>query len=282
MSKSILMCRPSHFEVVYEINAWMHTSDAVDPVRANSQWQALRDVYRELDFAIELIDPVAGLPDMVFTANGGLVVDGQVALPRFRHPERQGETSEFDAWFRAQGYETFLPENNFEGEGDCLYAAGVLFAGSGYRTDPRAHRELAEFFDLPVVTLRQVDPRFYHLDVAMCPLSDEILMYYPGAFDEPSRCALSEHFPILIEAEESDAAGFGLNAISDGENVVLSAAATGLAEALRGYGFNPIGMDMSEFRKAGGAVKCCSLELRPPVATSGAAARTPSSERECE
>ena len=199
---------------------------------------------------------------MVFTANGGLVIDGRAALPRFRHPERQGETEHFARWFQARGYETFLPEHDFEGEGDCLYAGGALFAGSGYRTDPRSHAELAEFFERPVVSLHQVDPRFYHLDVAMCPLTDDTLMYYPGAFDEQSRRALRERFGRVIEASEVDAAGFGLNAISDGENVVLSASATGLIDALREHGFNPIGMDMSEFRKSGGAVKCCTLELR--------------------
>lgn len=260
--KHLLMCSPEHFDVVYEINHWMDVGDAVDMHRARAQWQRLHDLYVQLGYDIELIDGRAGLPDMVFTANGGLVIDGRVALPRFRHPERQGETEHFEAWFRAHGYETFLPEYDFEGEGDCLYAGGALFAGSGYRTDSRSHGELAEFFERPVVSLRQVDPRFYHLDVAMCPLTEDTLMYFPGAFDEDSRRALRERFPRVIEASEVDAAGFGLNAISDGENVVLSASATGLIDALREHGFNPIGMDMSEFRKSGGAVKCCTLELR--------------------
>jgi N-dimethylarginine dimethylaminohydrolase len=260
--KNLLMCSPEHFDVVYEINHWMDVGDAVDTARAREQWRRLHDLYVELGYEIELIDGVAGLPDMVFTANGGLVIDGKVALPRFRHPERQGETEHFGAWFQAQGYETFLPEHDFEGEGDCLFAGGVVFAGSGYRTDPRSHAELAAFFELPVVSLHQVDPRFYHLDVAMCPLTDDTLMYYPGAFDEQSRGALRERFARVIEASEADAAGFGLNAISDGENVVLSASALGLIESLREHGFNPIGMDMSEFRKSGGSVKCCTLELR--------------------
>ena len=266
--KTLLMCSPEHFDVVYEINHWMDVGDAVDVPLARAQWQRLHDVYADLGFGIELIDGRAGLPDMVFTANGALVIDGRVALPRFRHPERQGETEHFAAWFEARGYDTFLPDHDFEGEGDCLYAGGVLFAGSGYRTDPRSHRELAEYFERPVVSLHQVDPRFYHLDVAMCPLTDDTLMYYPGAFDEQSRRALLERFSTVIEASESDAAGFGLNAISDGLNVVLSADAIGLIDSLREHGFNPIGMDMSEFRKSGGAVKCCTLELRDAASAS--------------
>ena len=274
-TKQILMCTPEYFEVIYEINHWMHTEQAVDVELAKAQWRRLHDVYRSLGYEIELIDGVLGLPDMVFTANGGLVIDGKVALPRFRHPERQGETEQFDAWFRSHGYETFQPKHDFEGEGDCLYAAGVLFAGSGFRTDPRSHPELAEFFGRPVVSLRQVDPRFYHLDVAMCPITDDTLMYFPPAFDEASRRSLCEHFPRRLAASERDAVGFGLNAISDGENVVLSRDATRLIEDLRGQALNPIGMDMSEFRKSGGAVKCCTLELRkaPVQSTVGSSAR---------
>jgi arginine dihydrolase len=257
----ILMCRPDHFDVVYEINHWMDKDVAVDVALAKSQWQALNDAYRALGYDVEVIDGVPGLPDMVFTANGGLVIGDKAALPRFRHPERQGETEHFDAWFRAHGFQTFVPKHEFEGEGDCLYAGGVIFAGSGYRTDARSHAELAEFFGCPVVSLHQIDPRLYHLDVAMCPIADDTLMYYPGAFDAPSLRALREHFPRRLEAGEQDAVAFGLNAMSDGENVILSRSATRLIDDLRRHGLNTIGLDMSEFRKSGGAVKCCTLEL---------------------
>jgi arginine dihydrolase len=260
--KTILMCAPTHFVVSYEINAWMHVEDPVDQPRATAQWRNLRDTYASLGYRIELIEPVAGLPDMVFTANGGLLADGKVALPRFTHPERQPETERFEAWFRARGYETFLPRNEFEGEGDCLYAAGTLFAGFGYRSSRDSHAELASFFGKPVVSLRLVDPRFYHLDTALCVLTDETAMYYPAAFDAEGRRALRGAFPCLIEASEGDATAFGLNAVSDGHRVVLSVAAVQLMETLQQHGFEPIGVDMAEFRKSGGAVKCCSLELR--------------------
>jgi len=270
-TKTILMCPPTHFEVSYEINAWMHTDNPVDASLAASQWHALHETYIDLGYEVELIEPVPGLPDMVFTANGGLVIDGKVALPRFLHPQRQPETPEFEAWLTEQGFETMMPAHDFEGEGDCLCANGTIFGGYGFRSDQRAHRELEEFFGRPVVSLRLVDPRFYHLDTAMCPLTDDVLMYYRGAFDEAGRDALRSHFSVVIEADEADAAGFGLNAVSDGETVVLSSAARGLAAALPGYGFRAMGLDMSEFRKSGGAVKCCSLDLHGSVPSRTAA-----------
>jgi N-dimethylarginine dimethylaminohydrolase len=260
--KTILMCRPTHFEVAYEINPWMRCDDPVDPRRAAAQWDRLRELYESLGYEVRLIDPAPGLPDMVFTANGGLAIDGKVALPRFKHPERQGETAVFQSWFRSQGFETFTPRHTFEGEGDALYAAGTIFAGYGFRSSEESHSELHRFFGKPVVSLRLTDPRFYHLDTAVCPLSDETVIYYPPAFDDDGRRALKRSFAHVIEASEEDAAAFGLNAVSDGERVVLSAGAAGLIETLEERRFQPFGVEMTEFRKSGGAVKCCSLELR--------------------
>jgi N-dimethylarginine dimethylaminohydrolase len=260
------MCPPTYFEVAYEINAWMHVDDPVDVELAKRQWQAVHDTYKELGYTVELIEPVRGLPDMVFTANGALVIDGKVFSTNFGEhaQERQPETPRFESWFRNHDFkEIYQPQHPSEGEGDILYGAGAIFAGYGQnRSHQDSHIELAEFFGKEVVSMHLVDPRFYHLDTAMAPLDYDTVMYYPGAFDDDSRAELERHFPKRIIASEEDAAGFGLNAVSDGHNVVMSAAAKDLMNDLQRHGFNPIGRDMTEFRKSGGAVKCCTLELR--------------------
>lgn len=261
--KSVLMCPPTFFEVSYEINDWMHVGDPVDTGLAKKQWSALYDTYQKLGYDVRLMAAIKGLPDLVFTANGSLVIDGKVMLPRFKYPERQPETAHDEHWFAANGFHDILmPEHDFEGEGDCLFAGNTIFSGYGFRSDFGIHTELEDFFGKQVVSLKLVDPRFYHLDTAFCPLDDKTVMYYPGAFDARSRHAIEMHFPHRIEASEEDAAGFGLNAVSDGYNVVVSAAAGGIHRQLRESGYNPIGLDMTEFRKSGGAVKCCTLELR--------------------
>jgi N-dimethylarginine dimethylaminohydrolase len=264
--KRLLMCPPTFFEVAYEINAWMHVDNPVDVELAKRQWQAVYDTYNQLGYKVELIEPVRGLPDMVFTANGALVIDGKVFSTHFGEhaQERQPETARFEEWFRSHGFsDIYQPEHPSEGEGDILYGADTIFAGFGQnRSSVDSHVELAEFFGKDVVSMHLVDPRFYHLDTAMAPLNFDTVMYYPGAFDEASRQQLERRFPHRIIASESDAAGFGLNAVSDGHNVVMSAAATELMNDLQRRGFNPIGHDMTEFRKSGGAVKCCTLELR--------------------
>jgi arginine dihydrolase len=258
-----LMCRPSHFRVDYSINPWMDPSEPVDTRLAVRQWEGLRRLYLELGHTVELIDPHPGLPDMVFSANGATVIDGCVLVARFRHPERAAEGPAYLEWFRAHGYET-VREAAFhsEGEGDYLAAGRWLLAGTGFRTDRRSHAESQEFFGRPVIGLTLVDPRFYHLDTALAVLDEDTIMYYPAAFSEGSNAVLEELFARRIVAADADAEVFGLNAICDGRHVVLPAAATGLASQARRHGFEPIGVDVTELLKAGGSVKCCTLELR--------------------
>jgi N-dimethylarginine dimethylaminohydrolase len=191
------------------------------------------------------------------------VVDGKVLGARFRYPQRAAEAWAYLDWFRASGYaDVRIPEHVNEGEGDILVAGDTLLAGYGFRSDQAAAAELAEWFGRPVVGLRLVDPRFYHLDTALCVLDDDTAMYYPAAFDDAGRAALAARFAELIEAKDEDAEALGLNAVSDGRHVVLPAQAVGLAGQLRAHGFSAVGVDVSELLKAGGGPKCCTLELR--------------------
>jgi len=261
--RRLLMCRPSHFDVHYSINPWMHPDKPVDTELALAQWETLRALYEELGHTVEVIEPQAGLPDMVFAANGATVVDGKVLGARFRHAERTGEGPAYLDWFRGQGFTRLLwPEYINEGEGDYLLVGRRLLAGTGFRTDPRSHAEAQEFFGVPVTGLTLVNPEFYHLDTALAVLSDTDVMYYPAAFTPGSRAVLRELYPDAILATDADAAVFGLNAFSDGLNVLLPQAATHLIDELRERGFEPRGVDLSELLKAGGSVKCCTLELR--------------------
>lgn len=261
--RSYLMCPPEYFAVTYAINPWMRPDSSVDPGRAMRQWAALRATYESLGHSVSTIKPVAGLPDMVFAANGATVIDGTVLGVRFRHQERVWEAAAYLSWFRSHGYSpVHEPAFVNEGEGDILVAGDAVLAGYGFRSDLRAADELASVFGRRVVSLRLVDPRFYHLDTALCVLDASTAMYYPAAFDDAARAALATVFDELIEAKDEDAEVLGLNAVSDGLHVVLAAQATGLARSLSARGFKPLPVDMSELLKAGGGAKCCTLELR--------------------
>ena len=258
-----LLCPPVFFDVVYSINPWMNPRSFVDPTRAMRQWEVLVDLYRSLGHTVELVEPAPGLPDMVFAANSALVVDGRVLLSRFRHRERRDEERPYREWFARHGYTEARPATHVsEGEGDFTVMGSVVLGGWGIRTAEETLREVQEMFGRPVIGLRLVDARYYHLDTALVALDDETIAYYPPAFSPGSRHALEGKFPDAIRVAGPDARVLGLNAVSDGYHVVLPAAATGLAAQVRARGFEPVPVDVSELLKAGGGVKCCTLELR--------------------
>ncbi|HEU5471308.1 MAG TPA: arginine deiminase-related protein [Actinophytocola sp.] len=256
------MCPPTHFDVTYAINPWMEPDKPTDAPLAVVQWERLRSQLIALGHRVDLVLPVPGLPDMVFAANAATVVGGRVLAARYRYPQRSGEEPVYRNWFAEHGYPVRAARFVNEGEGDFLVTGERILAGTGFRTERRAHDEAQEHLGLPVVGLTLVDPYFYHLDTALAVLDHETIMYYPGAFSKRSQAILRELYPSAIRAGRADAEVFGLNAVSDGRNVLLPTQATRLVEALRRAGFNPIGVDLTELLKAGGGAKCCTLELR--------------------
>jgi N-dimethylarginine dimethylaminohydrolase len=255
------MTPPQYFAVDYAINPWMDTDTPVDASVAVAQWKQLRDTYLRLGHKVDLVAPVSGLPDMVYAANGGLIVGGSAVVARFKYPQRQRESTAYAEWMRSQGWTPLQTHHVNEGQGDLLPVGEMILAGTGFRTDSRAHAEIATIFDRPVITLQLVDPRFYHLDTALAVLDESTIAYYPPAFAESSRTQLEDLFPDAVVVDSADAYVFGLNAVSDGRHVVHPSAAVGFAEQLRRAGFEPIGVEMSELLKGGGSVKCCTLEV---------------------
>ncbi|HEY4021037.1 MAG TPA: amidinotransferase [Pseudonocardiaceae bacterium] len=261
------MCPPRYFAVDYAINPWMHPEIPVSVDRAMAQWTELKQTYQRLGHIVEEIEPQPDLPDMVFAANSGTVVAGRVLGARFRAPQRGAEAEHYRRWFVAAGYrEIVMPTLYNEAEGDLTWTGRFLLAGTGFRTDPEAHAEAQEVLGVPVVSLRLVDPAYYHLDTALFVLDDSPahpkIAYYPEAFSVGSRRVLQRLFPDAVIADRSDAECLGLNGISDGRNVILPLEATGLATQLSALGYVPVHVDISELRKAGGGPKCCTMELR--------------------
>ena len=265
--RTVLMCRPDYFTVSYRINPWMHPEDPTDTSLAVRQWEELYRIYQQLGFEVHLIDPIEGLPDMVYAANGGFVIDNIAYGASFTYPERQPEGPAYMDWFREAGFDVRVPEEVNEGEGDFLlvggqHSGGVILAGTGFRSASNSHEEVAAIFGREVVTLQLINPSFYHLDTAIAVLDDSNIAYLPSAFDEASLEILRERFPDAIIVTEEDAAVLGLNSFSDGYNVVIASRAKDFERQLRERGYNPIGVDLSELLLGGGGVKCCTLELR--------------------
>jgi N-dimethylarginine dimethylaminohydrolase len=259
----ILMCPPDYFGIEYEINPWMNMQQGTNPQPARRQWQRLYQTLCDLGAAIDLLEPIPGLPDLVFTANAGLVFHDRFLPARFRFGVRQGESPHFEKWARDCGFTLVpLPESmNFEGAGDALFCGDTLFAGYRFRSDVRSHQWVGERLGVPALPLELVDPRFYHLDTCFCPVAPGVAIYYPGAFDEYGRSVLKDRIDRLVEVSAEEAVSFSCNAVVVGRSVVLNQGAPKLAAALESLGFNVRPLEFSEFIKSGGSAKCLTLRI---------------------
>jgi len=265
------MCPPIFFSVEYVINPWMAGNEgAPDLELANEQWEVLRSALSAVADVI-LMEPQPDLPDLVFTANAGVVYGEKAIASHFMPHERRPEEPHLKSWFRDNGFELLELDDKigFEGAGDCLLDRGGrwLWTGHGFRTEIEAHAEIASFFDVEVVSIKLTDSRFYHIDTCFCPLAGGFLMYHPPAFDFDSRTAIEQRVPSdkRIVVDTDDAGDFACNAVNIRDMIFLNKASESLKSRLKIAGFSVCEIDLSEFLKAGGSAKCLTLKLTEPV-----------------
>ena len=258
-----LVCPPRYFEVAYEINPWMHREVRVDPDRAYEQWEAYVGILRDAGAEVVAMDPVEGLPDLVFTANAGVLSGDRVVTANFRNPERVGETPVDEAWFQSAGYEVLrLPEHlRHEGAGDALPFGGVLVSGYRQRSDAAAHATLSKLLGIPVRVVELTDERFYHLDLTFCPLDDRRAIVAPDYWDDYGRRVIEGLVPEPLVLEPAEAEAFTANSVVVGSTILMPAVLPRVGRQLEAWGFTPVEVDVGEFLKAGGACRCLTLAL---------------------
>jgi N-dimethylarginine dimethylaminohydrolase len=258
------MCPPTYYGIEYEINPWMSRTRQSDSQLGQEQWSSLNEILRNrLTVEVSLVEPRTGLPDMVFTANAGLVWNKKFIASNFRHEVRRGEVQYFVDWFRVRGYEIFhLPQENFfEGEGDLLMHGDLFFAGYHIRSDILSHQRVAEILEHEVLSLELTSEWFYHLDTCFCPLGNGQALFYPPAFDAYGLKVLEEHIPTLIEVQQPEAKRFACNAIVVEKNLVMNDGCPDSRKKVESLGFSVYETPLSEFIKAGGSAKCLVLKV---------------------
>jgi len=257
------MCPPTFFSIDYEINPWMKKEVQVDRRLAGRQWEDLFDLYTSLGVEVETISPAKDLPDMVFTANAGLVFGKKVVLANFRYPERKPESVHFAKWFEANRFEVVeLGKNEFfEGQGEALWFSEYLVAGWGFRSNQAGHTRLKEMMGNRLVSVRLIDSRFYHLDTCFLPIDQTTAVYYPAAFDADSQAKLKEIIPNLLEVPEEEATAFACNSVVVGKIVIMPVVGVGPPKKLEELGYKVWFINVSEFKKSGGGIRCLTLTL---------------------
>ncbi len=256
----VLMCPPTQYDVVYEINPWMDTSNRPDKKKAFEQWQALHDKYLKLGVEVETIEQVKGLPDMVFTANGGTVYNNMFVSGNYRYQERKGEEKYFQKWFEDHGFAIKTLTHSQGGEGDALFYRDTLYMGYGFRSDKTAHKEMGEILGVPTVSIRLIDPYFYDFDTTFCPVGDRGVLYFPLAFPKTDREKVAK-IPGAVEMTKIQAEHFIGNSVFVDGKLLVSYVDNDLKEKLKKLDVEPLFLDMSEYKKAGGGIKCLTLYI---------------------
>lgn len=261
--KNILMCPPTYYTVRYEINPWMNVDVKPNKEKTSNQWKELYKVLKGLNINIYLIKPNPHLPDMVFTANGGLAYGNKFIVSNFRYPQRQKEAEIFSSWFKRKGFEIYsLPKDYyFEGEGDAFIIGDNIIAGFRFRSDIHSHNLIAEIIGKRVISLELINPNFYHLDTCFCPLDNETAIYFPGAFDNYGIKAITSLMPNTIKVGKRDAMNFCCNAVVYKKDIIMNRPSNKLKLQLEDMGFKVYYLDFSEFIKAGGSSKCLVLYI---------------------
>ena len=257
------MCPPTFFSIDYEINPWMKKEVQVDRRLAQRQWEDLFNLYTSLGVEVETISPAKDLPDMVFTANAGLVFGKKVVLANFRYPERKPESAYVAAWFEQQGYEVIKLDNGeyFEGQGEALWFGDKVISGFGFRSNRAGQARLKELFPEQLVSVKLVDPKFYHLDTCFLPIDKSVAAYYPAAFDQDSAAQLKNLVPNLIEVTHEEALVFTCNSMVIGKKVIMPRGSISLRKKLKEIGYEAVPLEISEFKKSGGGIRCLTLTL---------------------
>jgi N-dimethylarginine dimethylaminohydrolase len=259
----ILMCPPDFYGIEYEINPWMNRARQADHPTAVEQWRALHSHIEAAGARVSFVEPVRGLPDLVFTANAALTFGRRAVLSHFRHSQRQGEEPHFRRRLEELGFDVLeTPADfNFEGAGDALFCGDTLYAGYRMRSDAAGHQAIGQLLGVRVLPVELVDARYYHLDTCFCPLAPDAAIWHPPAFDHYGQRAIEEHVPNLIVAEQAEAERFACNAVVIGRRIITNTGCDRLHAALATAGYEPIGTPLDEFVKAGGSAKCLTLRL---------------------
>lgn len=274
---TLAMCPPDYFDVTYQINPWMDletwsAKSGAWRTKAQEEWALLKATYERLGHKVHVIEPAAGQPDMVFMANSAAVLDGKAILSQFRHAERQGEEAyyiDFFADLQTRGVldsVTALPNGTpFEGCGDAVWDAArrLFWVGYSQRTCAQAPGHVAKAFGVDVIPLEMISPRYYHLDVALAPLSGGEIVYLPEAFSAEGRAMIQDRVSPdkLIEANAQDADVFAVNLVNIGSDIVLSGASEPLKTALLKAGYSLHFVPTDAFQLAGGSVFCLTQRL---------------------
>jgi N-dimethylarginine dimethylaminohydrolase len=219
------------------------------------------------DVELVAMRPRDGVPGLTFTSDAAFISGKLAILSSFRHAERRREQAIFREALAGAGFATtYLRETYFEGAGDVLLdrTRPMCYAGYGWRTERSAVLQLHEFLGCRVLPLLLVDARFFHVNMALCPLGSGHVLAYMGAFSPHAQSLLRRTIgaEYIIEIGIDDALDLACNSVEVGRDaLIMHRASRALRARLNGIGYRVFCTELDEFIRAGGSAKSLTLQL---------------------
>ncbi len=278
INQTVLMSDARNFGVV-ELNVYSYKVQHVDVAKSIAEHDKVYQAAKQIGISVIKVPAPKNCQDGVFTANWGLCRGDKVILSSLPNA-RKLEEPYAEQVLKNLGKKVIKAPYYFSGQGDALPCGNYLLAGSGYRTDERMHRFIADELGYEVVSLRTIpaltkdglpitnkvsglqDSFFYDIDLAIAVLRTDLIAWCPEAFDEESKIKIKA-LPIKkIEVDINEAwKGLACNLVSSGESVLMSSEAPKLKSAIEAEGLEVITLSAPELAKGGGFIRCTMLTL---------------------
>ncbi len=261
--KELFLCPPLYLELKYEINPWMDTSQPFDKQKAHEQWWTLVELYQKLaPRKVHILPPRKGLTELCFVGDSVFAVQNKALYGNFRHPEREPERHYVVEMMTTWGFSgRFVPQAiRYEGSGETMLWRDSILFGFGQRSHEEARVFLEQTFHRKVHGFEMELERFYHLDTALFPLDDDLIVYFPNAFGPIDTETLNSLDCELLPITEEEARGFACNSIVFEDHVITHTESKSFIRTLQKRGYSVIPTDISEFLKLGGGLKCLTLQ----------------------
>jgi N-dimethylarginine dimethylaminohydrolase len=267
----VLVCRPDNFRWRATSAISQATLDAghrFDAELAAAQHAALVSAYEDAGVSVHFLEPDPPLPYQVFTRDSSTMGPNGTVVTQPAQWWRRGEYAPVIRFHQETGIPIrgMITAGSLEGGDVMIVEPGAVLIGAGEtRTQEVAANQLAAWFreDGWEARVQPIPERYVHIDVLVAVLAEKLAAVCSEVLPSAAAEWLRSKGFDLIEVSEEQAFTLGVNAISLGDERVISAAgAAELNAAMRDRGLEVIEVDLSMFTLGGGGPHCLSQALR--------------------
>jgi len=267
----VLFCRPENFRWLPTsaiTRATLEAGYTYDAELAARQHAEMVSAYEEAGVRCHYLEPDPALAYQVFARDSSAMGPNGTVITQLAQYWRRGEYAPAIRFHQEAGIpiQAMITAGSLEGGDVMIVGPGTVLIGAGEtRTQEAAANQLAAWYreDGWEARVQPIPERYVHIDVLVAVLAEKLAAVCSDALPASAVQWLRGKGFDLIEVSEEQAFTLGVNAISLGDERVISAiGARELNEALRARGIGVVEVDLDMFTLGGGGAHCLAQALR--------------------